>query len=103
MNVGLGRPLRRKEASEYLKRRWGIDRAASTLAKLAVVGGGPKFQHAGRIPLYPIIELDAWASTITSALKSSTSDKPNALNDRSTRRNRPQDSTVNFLESTEDR
>lgn len=67
------RRLRRTEASEYLKDTWGIDRKPSTLAKLAVVGGGPRFEHANRIPLYPVAELDAWAASILSPLKRSTS------------------------------
>jgi hypothetical protein len=66
--------LRREDAALYLKEKHGIDRKASTLAKLAVIGGGPKFRHAGRIPLYPIPELDAWAKSILSPLKASTSD-----------------------------
>ena len=45
--------LRRAEASAYLKEKHGIDRAPTTLAKYAVVGGGPRFQHVGRLPLYP--------------------------------------------------
>jgi len=68
------RRLRREEASRYLKEKWGIDRKATTLAKLACVGGGPKFEHAGRIPLYPEPELDAWAQSLLSPLKRSTSD-----------------------------
>jgi hypothetical protein len=66
--------LRRAEASHYLKNTWGISRTVGTLAKLAVVGGGPKFQYAGRTPLYPEAELDAWAVSILSPLKNSTSD-----------------------------
>ncbi len=73
MNDQLPR-LRRPQASCYLKEKWGIDRAASTLAKLAVVGGGPKFQHANRIPLYTPEELDIWAESILSPMKISTSD-----------------------------
>ena len=65
---------RRNEASAYLKSTWGIDRKPSTLAKYATVGGGPRFEHAGRVPLYPQPELDAWAASILSPLKSSTSD-----------------------------
>ena len=64
---------RRAEASSYLKQNWGISRAPSTLAKLACLGGGPRFQSAGRIPLYPETELDEWARSILSPLKSSTS------------------------------
>ena len=66
---------RRNAASAYLKINFNIDRAPSTLAKLAVIGGGPKFQLAGRIPLYPETALDEWAESILSPLKSSTSDK----------------------------
>ena len=66
--------LRRKQASEYLREQWGIERTPGTLAKLAVIGGGPRFQHAGRIPLYPIVELNDWARSTLSPLKSSTSD-----------------------------
>jgi hypothetical protein len=66
--------LRRCEASAYLHDRYGICRAPSTLAKLAVVGGGPRFRHVGRVPIYPVDELDAFAAAITSGLKTSTSD-----------------------------
>lgn len=68
------RRLRRVEASNYLKAHWGIDRKPNTLAKLACIGGGPRFEHAGRVPLYPEPELDAWAISILSPIKSSTSD-----------------------------
>ena len=65
---------RRAEASGYLKQQWGIDRTPGTLAKLAVTGGGPRFQHVGRIPLYPVDELDKWAETMLSPLRSSTTE-----------------------------
>jgi hypothetical protein len=68
------RRYRRVEASHYLRQNWGIERAPSTLAKLACIGGGPRFETAGRIPLYPEPELDEWARSILSPLKSSTSD-----------------------------
>ena len=68
------RPLRRAEASEYLKENWGIDRAPSTLAKLATLGGGPSFRRANRIPLYPPEFLDEWARSILSPPMTSTSD-----------------------------
>jgi hypothetical protein len=73
------RRYRRAAASEYLARHWGINRAPRTLAKLAVVGGGPRFQLAGRIPLYPEPELDAWVRSILGPLKTSTSDSGDAL------------------------
>ena len=69
--------LRRAEASKYLLEKWGISRTPGTLAKLAVVGGSPRYQLAGRIPLYMTDELDAWAQSILSPLKSSTSDGGN--------------------------
>jgi len=69
------RPLRRAEASTYLKEKFGIDRKPSTLAKLAVVGGSPPFCHAGRFPLYAPEDLDSWALSIMSGKKSSTSDR----------------------------
>ena len=52
--------LRRDEASEYLQNTWGIERAPATLAKLACVGGGPRFRKAGRWPIYAPHDLDAW-------------------------------------------
>ena len=69
------RLFRRTEASTYLKEAHGIPRTPSTLAKLATLGGGPKFHRANRVPLYPQTELDAWAISILGPLRSSTSDK----------------------------
>jgi hypothetical protein len=70
--------LRRDEASAYLKATWGIDRKPSTLGKYASVGGGPKFEYAGRIPLYPQDQLDIWARSMLSELCDSTTDKPSS-------------------------
>ena len=65
---------RRPEASAYLRERWGLSHAPSTLAKYASIDGGPRFVHDnGRIPLYPEGELDAWARSRFSPLKSSMS------------------------------
>ncbi len=55
------RRLRRVDASEYLWDNWGISRTPKTLAKLAVVGGGPAFRKDGRFPLYETDALDEWA------------------------------------------
>jgi len=66
--------LRRMEACVYLKQVHGIDRAPATLAKLATIGGGPRFESANRIPLYRPSELDRWARALLSPLKESTSD-----------------------------
>jgi hypothetical protein len=68
------RRLRRVEASLYLKNRHQISRAPATLAKLACDGGGPKFQYVGKIPFYTEPELDAYALSILSPLRSSTRD-----------------------------
>jgi hypothetical protein len=66
--------LRRWEASEYLKLIHGIQSAPATLAKLATIGGGPRYQKSGRVPLYPITELDEWALKRLGALIQSSSD-----------------------------
>jgi hypothetical protein len=67
--------LRRQAASEYLAANWGVSRAPSTLAKLAVIGGGPIFRRAGRVPLYAPNDLDSWARSKLSAPMKSTSDE----------------------------
>lgn len=61
------RPLDRREASEYLFEKYGIKRSANTLAKLACVGGGPKFRKVGRGVIYDQAALDAFAKDITSS------------------------------------
>ncbi len=72
--MALNRRLRRSEAATYLLETHGIRRAVGTLAKLAVVGGGPCFRVAGRTPLYTTDDLDAWAESILSPLVSNTSE-----------------------------
>ncbi len=72
--MSINRPLRRNEASNYLYETHGIRRAVGTLAKLAVVGGGPRFRVAGRTPLYSADDLDAWADSILSPPVRSTSE-----------------------------
>jgi hypothetical protein len=68
-------PLKRRTAaSAYLREKWGVERAPGTLAKLAVVGGGPPFRKAGRIPLYAPADLDAWASWLLGEAVASTSE-----------------------------
>ena len=68
------RPFRRDEASAYLRDTHGVQRAPGTLAKYAVVGGGPPFRKAGRTPLYTPNDLDAWVDSILSPLVSNTSE-----------------------------
>ena len=41
-----------------------IQRKPATLAKLAVLGGGPIFRRAGRMPLYSAADLDEFAAKI---------------------------------------
>jgi len=65
--------LRRAEASEYIKSTWGIPCAVRTLAKLAVIGGGPLFHRSGRLPLYTQSDLDRWAASKISGKYASTS------------------------------
>jgi hypothetical protein len=66
--------LRRRAASDYLHDTHGLDRAPSTLAKLAVVGGGPPFRRIGRVPLYSTDDLDQWVGSKLSEPMRSTSD-----------------------------
>jgi hypothetical protein len=68
------RYLRRNDASEFLREKYGFG-GGSTLAKLACVGGGPIFHKAGRSVLYTIDDLDAWAQAKIGAPQRSTSDK----------------------------
>lgn len=58
-----------------MRQRWGISVAPSTLAKLAVLGGGPPFYKVGRIPLYDVIDLDAWARAKLGRKRTSTSEQ----------------------------
>jgi hypothetical protein len=67
--------LRRKQAAAYLKPKYGFG-AAQTLARLAVVGGGPQMVYAGRIPLYTEEWLDEWAQgKLTTPVRSTTEGK----------------------------
>lgn len=66
--------IRRAEAGEYLRGRYGFG-SAKTLAKLATTGGGPDIFYAGRrVPLYTHEKLDAWAQSKISAPVKSTSE-----------------------------
>jgi hypothetical protein len=74
------RLLRRAEAAEYVNGKWGYPCSPKTLAKYAVIGGGPCFRKAGRFPLYHPDDLDRWVGgklsdvvTSTSALTSASS------------------------------
>jgi hypothetical protein len=67
--------LRRSEVPAYLKEKHGIPIAVATLNKLASTGGGPLMTYAGRIPLYDVENLDAWAKERLSQPVRSTSDR----------------------------
>lgn len=67
--------LRRSEVPAYMLRKHGIPVALATLAKMATVGGGPAMQHSGRIPLYHVNDLDAWAEERLSKPARSTSER----------------------------
>ncbi len=73
MNQVGERRLNRREASEFLTER-GFRIAPTTLAKLAVIGGGPSFVSFGRRPLYQAADLLAWAESRTSRPKRHTSE-----------------------------
>jgi hypothetical protein len=72
--MDIHRKLRRKAASKYLHDVHGVERAPSTLAKYAVIGGGPVFQRMGRDPVYTPVNLDKWVASKLSAPMRSTSD-----------------------------
>jgi hypothetical protein len=67
--------LRRADAAQYLQQNYGLRCAPQTLAKLAVVGGGPKYHLAGRTPLYEPPDLDEYAKSKIGAPRRSTSEE----------------------------
>lgn len=73
MQKTTGRRLRRREAAQFLTEH-GYPIAATTLAKLACIGGGPAFESFGKIPLYEPADLIDWGRTRSSGRRTSTSD-----------------------------
>jgi hypothetical protein len=67
--------MRRKLASEYLFEEHGVSLSPATLAKLAVVGGGPPFMKDGPYPIYERPRLDTFATARLGPLRTSTSDQ----------------------------
>lgn len=65
--------LRRDKAAQYLQERYGAY-TTDTLAKLACVGGGPRYQKLGPYPVYTPQDLDAWAESRMSRPVHSTSE-----------------------------
>jgi hypothetical protein len=68
--------LRRAQAAEYVRQRWGLPCSHGYLHKLASVGGGPIFHRAGKCPLYLEDDLDAWARSRISGPLRKASDTP---------------------------
>ncbi len=69
----LKRHMTRVEIARYISDHW-FPCSPRTLAKLAVVGGGPPFRKAGRVPLYSPASADAWAANKIGPLVHSTSE-----------------------------
>jgi hypothetical protein len=69
------RYLRRHEAARYITEAWGVPCTTKSLAKLAVVGGGPEFRKAGPFPLYEPGDLDAWCRAKIGPKQKGTSDR----------------------------
>lgn len=65
--------MRRADAAKYLQDRVQAYTAA-TLAKLATVGGGPRFQLLGRFPVYTAEALDEWLASKTGPVVSNTAE-----------------------------
>jgi hypothetical protein len=66
--------LRRADAAAYIRNKYGFPCSKQWLAKLAVIGGGPKFRKAGRFPIYAPAHLDEWACTRIGPVVGSTSE-----------------------------
>ena len=54
--------FRRDSAATYVRDTYGMPCSSQWLAKLAVIGGGPAYRKAGRIPIYEQAALDEWAN-----------------------------------------
>jgi hypothetical protein len=79
------RRLRRVEACAYLKEVHDINRSPKTLAKEAVIGGGPHMIYENRIPTYTLPALDAYAERLLSPPVRSTAERRVALKARAQR------------------
>jgi hypothetical protein len=58
-----------------LQSKFGLRCAKQTLAKLAVIGGGPKYRLGGRTPLYAPADLNIWAESKISGPRLLTSEE----------------------------
>lgn len=66
--------MRREAAALFVRDHLGFPCTPKTLAKLAVIGGGPVFRKAGRYPLYDPQDLEKWVQSRLSRRVSSTSE-----------------------------
>ena len=66
--------VNRDNAAKYLRDTYGIPSSRQTLAKKAVIGGGPAYRKAGRTPIYDLLELDRWSRAQIGPLQHSTSE-----------------------------
>ena len=79
MQTPTPRFLYRRDASDYLLTKHGLEITAEHLARLAVDGGGPRFRLlAGRTgrAVYTGIDLDVWARAYLGPLVARVSDHP---------------------------
>jgi hypothetical protein len=67
------RDMTRAETAQYITEHW-FPCSPKTLAKLAVIGGGPAFRKAGRVPLYSEASVDGWAESRIGPLVRSTTE-----------------------------
>ena len=65
--------LRRDKAADFLQANWGFG-TTETLAKLASIGGGPRFRKLGRFPVYTEADLREWAMARLSSPVASTAE-----------------------------
>jgi len=63
----------RAEAAEYVRSRYGLPCAETTLQKHVTVGGGPAYRVFGRNAVYTATDLDAWVARKLSAPRHSSS------------------------------
>lgn len=78
-NDSVSRPvrlLRRDEAATYVRETHGVPCSTRTLAKLASLGGGPRYRRAGLAAMYSPEGLDAWVTSRLGPEVSSTAELP---------------------------
>lgn len=72
------RLMRRSEAAAFIRETYGVSCCTGTLAKLAVIGGGPEYQKFGRFPLYSQSACRAWVKGRLSRRVTSTAELSSA-------------------------